>query len=107
MPNPITIRRAAWQISFADYLKMLKQRIMYLVVLNKDLIFDDAITTAPTEQFQKTVTQHVNAYINKGVAPPEPISAAIYNIADDILSGRNVSVRAGDYISIQNFLRKK
>jgi hypothetical protein len=37
--------------------------------------------------------------------PPEAIAPAILNMADDVMAGRQVSLRAGDYIAIQNFAR--
>jgi hypothetical protein len=60
----------------------------------------------PNEEFYSVVSTHVKAYM-KGEAPPDSIASAILNIADDIASGRDVIIRAGDYISIQNFMRSQ
>ena len=38
--------------------------------------------------------------------PPEAIAPAVMNVADDVLAGRDVQLRAGDYIALQNFIRK-
>jgi hypothetical protein len=45
------------------------------------------------------------SYVN-GKAPPKEIAAAIMNITDDLLSGREPVLRAGDYIQLQNYMRK-
>ena len=37
--------------------------------------------------------------------PPSEIAGAIKNFSDDIACGREVVVRAGDYIAIHNFMR--
>ena len=39
--------------------------------------------------------------------PPADIAPAILNMADDYIAGREVAIRAGDYISIQNHIRKR
>jgi hypothetical protein len=53
------------------------------------------------------VNDHVGAYLNKGVMPPEAIASAVINIADDFLAGREPVLRAGDYIAFQNFARNR
>lgn len=81
--------------------------VKYLVVVDwhsrvfKEELFE-AITT---EEFNKFVFEHVNAYIHEKKAPPKAIANAIMNITDDILSNRDPVIRAGDYIQLQNFMR--
>jgi len=55
--------------------------------------------------FEKLTFGYAKAYIEKGEMPPADIAPAILNMADDYLAGRQVSIRAGDYIMIQNHLR--
>lgn len=57
------------------------------------------------KQFEEVVETHVNAYLIDKKEPPSEIAAAIMNIGDDILDGREPVLRAGDYISIQNFIK--
>ena len=45
--------------------------------------------------------------MQEGVTPPEDIASAIMNIADDLMSGRDITLRAGDYIAIQNHVRNQ
>ncbi len=49
---------------------------------------------------------YAKAYIEKGEMPPADIAPAILNMADDYLAGRQVAIRAGDYIAIHNHMRK-
>lgn len=108
MPGPFIVKRADWHINLAEYIKNLKQRIMYLVVPDINIKqLKEALAVRPTEKFQRVVSEMTANYINKGIQPPESIAPAIYNIADDILSGRQVSIKAGDYIMIQNYLGKQ
>jgi len=39
--------------------------------------------------------------------PPPEIATAILNMADDFMAGRQVAMRSGDYLAIQNFIRKE
>jgi hypothetical protein len=48
----------------------------------------------------------MNAFLQEGKMPPEEIAPAIMNLVDDQTSGRDMVMRAGDYISLQNYLRK-
>jgi len=66
----------------------------------------DVINTIPSEAFYKTVATHVNAVLEDGKMPPAEISSAILNFADDIRSGRQPVIRSGDYIAIQNYVKK-
>jgi hypothetical protein len=61
----------------------------------------------PDENFNQIVAGFVKEYVENGKMPPEPIAPAIMNLADDFASGRDMNMRAGDYISIQKYLRKK
>lgn len=108
-PNPgLALHRPTWQIDVAAYLREMKQRVMYLIIPDRHAHgVSEAINTQPTEAFQKQVTALVDDFIHKGTTPPEAVAPAIYNIADDILAGRSVSIRAGDYVSLQNHLRGK
>jgi|GEM_PF-2039635 len=55
--------------------------------------------------FEDTVNKYVNAYLKEGAMPPAEIAPAILNMADDLAAGTKPTMRAGDYIAIQNFIR--
>jgi len=77
------------------------------------LIIDDVLVgklgelvkVPPDERFDKEVSRHLSAYVEKRVMPPDEIAPAILNMADDLMAGREITIRAGDYINLQNFLR--
>lgn len=78
--------------------------VMYLIVNDKVRI-DDKVN-AQIEKFMDGVAlKHVRAYVDDGIMPPDAIAPAILNMADDVMAGRQVTLRAGDYIAIQNFAR--
>ena len=61
----------------------------------------------PDKAFYKEVAKHLSAYIFDGKKPPAGIEAAIMNLADEYLGGKKMTLRAGDYIAIQNHLRQR
>lgn len=79
--------------------------VMYLILNQLKDDWASLVKIGPDEAFRETLAKHVSAYVKKGVMPPEEISTAILNIADDVMAGRNVTLRAGDYIAIRNFMR--
>jgi hypothetical protein len=64
------------------------------------------IDIQPDEKFFAIVNQYAKAYVEKGEQPPDMIASAIVNFADDFVSKRDVTIRTGDYIAIQNFIRQ-
>ena len=81
--------------------------IMYLVLMEKMVVkFADLLRIKPTENFYEMVREHVIDHAVHGERPPEQIAGAILNIADDLMAGRQVTMRAGDYISLMNFARQ-
>lgn len=82
-----------------------KDTIKYLVIPNwhsKDL--GNVIEVAPDATFTKFLEQHVQAYL-EGKKPPTAIESAVMNIADDYVSGREMTLRAGDYVALQGHFR--
>ena len=45
-------------------------------------------------------------YTNTGKVP-EAVAGAVMNIADDMLAGRDVVIRAGDYIALMTHAREQ
>ncbi len=60
----------------------------------------DIIERQPDEKFNSFVTQQVQMYM-EGKSPPDSILSAVMNIADDVISGREPVMKAGDYIALQ------
>ena len=78
-----------------------KDWVKYLVLVNWHAKqFDNVLATAPDAAFTSFVEKHLRAYLD-GTAPPAAIQPAIMNIADDYAAGRDVTLRAGDYIALQ------
>jgi hypothetical protein len=86
----------------SDYVK-------YLVVneWQRTTIDETVFNAVTSEKFNVFVGEHVNAYIADKKMPPSEIAGAIMNIADDLFSGREPVLRAGDYISLQNYMKCK
>lgn len=98
------------RFSLADWIRWQKQKYMYLVVGPGELFkqrLGDIINVPVDEQFQKTIDQMVTAYIEKGELPPEQIAPTVLNLADDVMAGRDMVIRAGDYIALRNYMRAK
>lgn len=82
-----------------------KDWVKYLVLVNwhaREL--GDVIEKIPDARFNRFLETQVNNYL-KGTKPPAAIQSAVMNIADDVMAGREVSVRSGDYIALQNQYR--
>ena len=77
---------------------------LYCVKWNEKIVreFVEKVLEA---EFANFLTSQVDAYV-QGQESPAEIAPAIMNLADDHLSGREISVRAGDYISLQKYFRK-
>ncbi len=54
----------------------------------------------------KMLHTHVKAYMEKGIAPPAEIRSVVMNVADDLANNRTPTLRTGDYIDLQSFIRK-
>ena len=82
--------------------------VMYLVIpdwLIKEKI--ELLKVRATEKFFDMVREEVMAHVFEGKEPPAAIAGPIMNIADDVMSGREVTLRAGDYITLMDFARQK
>ncbi|MFC1896279.1 hypothetical protein ACFL0Q_06415 [Thermodesulfobacteriota bacterium] len=77
---------------------------MYLIVIDKMLMkYRELIEVRPTEKFFDMVHKQVMRHVIDGKEPPMQIHSAIMNIADDMMAGREVTLRAGDYIALMNY----
>ena len=80
--------------------------VAYLIINWRAKDLAERIKVGLDKRFYAVVTKHLRAYVEEGVMPPEDIAPAILNIADDYMAGRAMNLRAGDYIAIQNHIRK-
>jgi hypothetical protein len=101
-PKPIA------KIKWTQLESILDRRIWvyYLIILERLADrFRDVIQARPDERFFHELNRHVEAYVNEGRMPPDAIASAVMNVADDVLAGRDVQLKAGDYIALQNYMR--
>jgi len=68
-------------------------------------IGEAVISAAPSKQFNETIEKFVNAFLFENKEPPAAIAGVIMNIADDVLNSREITLRAGDYITLQNYVK--
>jgi hypothetical protein len=61
----------------------------------------------PTEKFFEMVREEVRSHLVDGKEAPKEIATAIMNILDDLKSGRDPVLRAGDYIALMDYARSK
>jgi len=97
-----------WRPVFIQREIILDRRVWvyYLIIVDKlRHQFDKLLEARPDENFFTTFSKHVEAYAKEGQAPPKAIETAVMNAADDYMAGRDITLRAGDYISVQNFIR--
>jgi hypothetical protein len=59
------------------------------------------------ESFSKKMAGLVYGYLYEDKLPPQEIQQTVLNVSEDLLAGREVQLRAGDYIAVQKFLRTK
>ncbi|MHB9072314.1 MAG: hypothetical protein ACYC6G_02190 [Desulfobaccales bacterium] len=89
-------------ISRKDWIKYLSVRDILVKEIGEEFVKGD-----PGKEFGEVVSKIVNDYMFNNKMPPGAIAPAIYNIVDDCMSGREPILRAGDYISLQNYVRKQ
>ena len=68
--------------------------------------FSNLTEVEPDEKFNQLISKSIEALVEKGELPPAAIAPTIMNMADDLAHGRQMTIRAGDYIALQGHLRK-
>jgi hypothetical protein len=82
--------------------------VYYLIIVDQIAQkFGDLLKARPDDRFYEVFGKHVEAYVKEGKMPPTAIEAPVLNAADDYLAGRDITLRAGDYIAVQNYLRSE
>ncbi len=90
-------------VALSQFIWNRKWWLMYLVIPDP---LRQQFEGTVSQEFESATFKYAQAYIERGEMPPADIAPAILNMADDFMAGRQVTVRAGDYIAIQNHLRK-
>ncbi len=83
-------------------------RVMYLQLIDhviKDYV--DLLRVKPTEAFFSWLEKEVDGYLAGGKLSSPEIAAPIMNIADDLGAGREVTLRAGDAVTLMGYARKQ
>jgi hypothetical protein len=103
LPGPfrLTTRSIEWQIRhnwcLASYL-----------ILNIDLgDLQELIERELPEKFTSTMASLVYGYMYENKMPPTEIAQTVLNVTEDMLAGRQVILRAGDYIAVQKYMHAK
>lgn len=90
------------------HLKFDESVVMYLVIIDRLLQKNaELLKVQPSEKFFGLVREMVINHVIEGKEPPEQVAAPIMNIADDMMAGREVVMRAGDYIALMNYAKSK
>lgn len=81
--------------------------VKYLVIpyWHTKVISENIIEADPGREFNEFIEKQMISYINEKREPPAEIASAIMNLADDYLAGREMTIKAGDYLSIQKYIR--
>lgn len=88
-------------------IRRVPSEVMYLIIIDQMLKkYRDLIVELPNERFDVMVRKEVVAHLVDGKEPAEEIRTAILNVADDMMAGRDLTLRAGDYVALMNYGRK-
>jgi len=93
-------------ITIPDWLAEKWCVVCYLIINWRIADLVKQIRVKPTNEFYKAAGQYLYDYAVKDKMPPAEIAPTIMNLAEDFLAGNPVKFRAGDYIALQNFIRK-
>jgi hypothetical protein len=85
-----------------------KDWVKYLVLIDwhHDKL-GDIVKGQPSEKFNEFVMATLQAYLDQSKMPSAAIMPAIMNLAEDQLAGREMTLRAGDYVALQQEFRGK
>lgn len=68
--------------------------------------YSDLLEPELGERFGKVIGGLINDAL-EGKTLPDDIAPTILNLTNDLVNGREMIIRTGDYIAIQNHLRRK
>lgn len=99
--NPYEVLKIQFSPSIIDR----KDWVKYLVLVKWHAErLGKTLQRKPDAAFRKFVEAQVQAHL-AGKKVPASIETAVMNLADDYLSGRESTLRTGDYIALQNEFR--
>ena len=101
---PTRVKKIA-TIDIENKLLNRKDQVMYLVPINEAI--KKKVDVEFTEAQIEKINGYVTALVTKGKMPPAAIAPAIMNFVDDVGSGREITLKTGDYASLQGYLRTK
>jgi hypothetical protein len=96
-----------YRLAVPEWIWNRKTWVYYLIINDSIKELGEVAKVAPDARFFEMVSHHVREYVENGVKPPDAIATAILNVADDTMAGREVTMRAGDYIALQTYARSK
>jgi hypothetical protein len=101
------IGESRWAVRKAPDWRIPSWGIVAYLIIDDVLIgrLGELVRIPPDGVFEKEVYKHLSAYVDKHEMPPDEIAPAILNMADDFMAGREITIRAGDYISLRSFFR--
>lgn len=104
--KPINIIKAIKSFNIAEEILKRKDWVKYKTIpeWHGRILEGNIIVGNPGKEFNEVTNKHVNAYLFEKTEPPPDIAGAIMNIADDYLNDREIIMRSGDYIAIQNHI---
>ena len=81
--------------------------LMYLVLIDRHFQkYKDFFKVRPTEKFNEMVQELVVSHLADEKTFEGPVFNALANISDDMLAGREMVLRAGDYIALVEYGKK-
>jgi hypothetical protein len=80
---------------------------MYLIIPDRHFLkYKNLFKVRPKEKFNDMVHELVVRHMTEEKTFKGPVFNALANISDDMLAGREVVLRAGDYIALVEYGRK-
>lgn len=104
MGNPIS--KFNMKFAMVDWAVPWWWKVAYLIINDGIRDIADKFKHPIDSSFNEFVTKHLDAYVNDNKMPPAEIAPTIMNLADDFAAGREMTIRAGDYIAIQGYMRQ-
>ncbi|UCD13190.1 MAG: hypothetical protein JSW60_06420 [Thermoplasmatales archaeon] len=81
--------------------------VCYLIINWRISDLVKQIQVKPGKEFYDVTAKYLYDYAVNDKMPPSEIAPTIMNLAEDFMSGNPVKFRPGDYIVMQNFIRKR
>lgn len=76
------------------------------LILNLDFHeFEELAQRELPANFANRMATLVYGYMCENKLPPTEIQQVVLNVSEDIAAGRDVALRAGDYIAVQKYFR--